>query len=278
MPDDRIDPRETFSGSARRYLSSTDHAAGADLEMVRRVACQLFPAVTVDVATGAGHAIRAASPFSGFSVALDLTMEMLRLAREHLTGVGLERVRFLQSAADHLPLADRAVSLLVCRIAPHHFRSLPGFLREAGRILHPEGRGVIIDSVVPEEAEYDSFMNEVERLRDPSHVRSYTLKQWFGFFRAAGFEVVSAELFERTHPFREWAARTGLDEVGIRTLENRFKTAPPAAREKFRVQLDKEGRVTSYTDEKGIFVVKKGKGKIENRRWKMENGGIGDKG
>ncbi len=60
--------------------------------------------------------------------------------------------------------------------------------------------------------------------------------------------------------------RTGLDEDGIRTLEERFQQASPDIRVKFKVQLDDEGKVDSYTDEKGIFVVKKvksGKRKVK---------------
>jgi len=257
MPGDRSDPRDTFSHSAVRYLSSTDHQSGPDLEMIRQVASQRFPSVTVDVATGAGHALRAACPFSGSCAALDLTMEMLQVAREHLTGAGFANVRFIQSTAEDLPLPESTVSLLTCRIAPHHFQSVPGFLDEVARVLEPEGQCVIIDTISPEESESDRFINEVEQQRDPSHIRSHTFRQWLDFFEKAGLETTSVEFFERNHPFVEWAARTGLNEDGIKALEKRFQTASPDIREKFKVQLDDEGKVSSYTDEKGIFLLKK---------------------
>ena len=259
MPEDRHDPRNTFSHSAERYLKSTDHQSGPDLGKIREVASKLFPSVTVDVAAGAGHALRAASPFSGLCLALDLTQEMLRVAKDHLAQAGLENIHFIQSAADHLPLAENSVSLLTCRIAPHHFPSVPGFLDEVGRVLEPQGHGVIIDSVVPAEGPVDRFINEIEFLRDPSHIRSHTLDQWLAFIERSGLDTVSVELFERIHPFREWAGRTGLDEVGIETVEDRFLEAPSDIRERFKVQLDERGRVLSYTDEKGIFVLKRGK-------------------
>lgn len=257
MPVDHTDPRDTFSDSAGRYLISADHQSGPDLEIISQVASQLFPAVTVDMAVGAGHALRAASPFSALGVALDLTMEMLLVAREHLLGVGFENLHFIQSHSDNLPLADTSVSLLTCRIAPHHFTSIPGFLNEVVRVLEPAGQCVIIDSVVPENQECDRFINEVEKLRDPSHVRSHGLKDWLAFFKTAGLETISVDLFERTHPFQEWAARTGLDEGGIRTVEKRFREAPEDVRTRFKVKMDEKGKVKSYTDEKGIFRLKK---------------------
>lgn len=261
MSTERADPRDTFSKSAQRYLVSREHLSGPDLEVIKKVASLHFPEVTVDVATGAGHALRAACPYSGSCAALDLTMEMLRVAREHLAGAGLTNIHFIQSLADHLPLADSSVSLLTCRIAPHHFPSIRGFLSEVDRVLHPEGQCVIVDSVVPDDSDCDRFINDVERLRDASHVRSHTLEQWLGSFEAAGLEVSSVELFEREHPFREWAARTGLDENGIRTLELKFLEAPHHIRERFKVCLNEEGQMESYTDEKGIFVARKGSGK-----------------
>ena len=260
MSEKHNDPRDIFASSASRYLASTDHQSGPDLDIIKQVASQLFPALTVDVASGAGHALRAASPYSGIRVALDLTMEMLKVAREHLRGVGLDNVQLLQAAAGSLPFTDSTVSLLTCRIAPHHFPSIPEFLQEVARVIEPEGCSIIIDSVAPDEPESDRFINEMEKLRDPSHIRSHTLEHWLELFEAAGLETISVELFERTHPFKEWAVRTGLDEDGVRALENGFASAAPHIREKFKVQLDEEGRVESYTDEKGIFVLKKGKG------------------
>jgi len=258
MPDENsTDPRGTFSRSAKRYLVSNEHRSGPDLELIRKVASEQFPAVTVDVATGAGHALRVASPFSGSCVALDLTMEMLWVARGHLAGAGLANILYVQAQAQNLPFADGTVSLLTCRIAPHHFPSVPGFLREAVRVLEPDGRCLIIDSIAPEDPLCDRFINEIEAIRDPSHVRSYTLRQWQDLLSGEGLAVISVDLFEREHPFRDWAARTGLDEEGVGALERRFLTAPPIVREQFKVRLDAAGRMLSYNDEKGIFLLKK---------------------
>ena len=257
MHDDRKDPRGTFSHSADRYLVSTDHQSGPDLEIIKKIASIRFPDVTVDVATGAGHALRAASPYSGFCVALDLTMEMLQVAREHLHGVGLENIQFIQSNAECLPFPDSTVSLLTCRIAPHHFPSVAGFLEEVARVLEANGQCIIIDSVAPEQVDSDRFINDVESLRDPSHIRSHTLKEWLHLFEDARLETISVELFERTHPFREWAERTGIGEGGISAVEDRFKEASPEIRERFKVKVADDGIVLSYTDEKGIFLLKK---------------------
>lgn len=189
---------------------------------------------------------------------MDLTMEMLKTARDHLAGTALQNLLFIQSTADSLPLADGTVSFITCRIAPHHFPSIPGFLDEVVRALKPAGQAVIVDSIAPEDAAFARFINEVEKQRDPSHAHTHSLKQWLAMFEAANLDVLSVELFERTHPFREWASRTGLDEEGIMAVGDMFLGAPEDIRERFKVRETREGKVESYTDEKGIFILKKG--------------------
>ncbi len=258
------DPRTTFSNSAERYLASSDHGTGPDLDLIRKVAGRLFPALTVDVATGAGYALRAAGPLSGRCLALDLTMEMLQVARGHLTRIGIADLRLVQSSAESMPLADGCANLLTCRIAPHHFLSIKTFLGEVNRVLDGDGRAVIIDSVVPDDPEFDRFLNEVERQRDPSHARSSTVGEWTELIALAGLDVVTFELFSRTHPFDEWARRVGLDDEGVRSLERRFLEASPHVREQFQV-LVTDGKVESYTDDKGIWVLKKQESEIRNQ-------------
>ncbi|UCG37995.1 MAG: class I SAM-dependent methyltransferase [bacterium] len=255
---DGSDPRDTFSRSAERYLHSTEHRSGPDLEVIRKAAAGSFPALVLDVASGAGHALRAAAPYSGVCIAADLTMEMLRVTKAHLDGLGLGPVLCVQSGAEALPLADGRAGLVTCRIAPHHFASVPPFLREVARVLAPEGQFILVDSLAPAgDTECDSFINKVERFRDPSHVRSYTSVQWEGFFRDAGLRILLSEVFEKTHVFREWAGRVGLDEEGIRALERMFAEAPARVRRRFKVRQGSGGSVTSYTDEKGMWILKK---------------------
>jgi len=47
-----------------------------------------------------------------------------------------------------------------------------------------------------------------ERLRDPTHVRSYTERQWRGFLESASLEVEHVESVPKLHDLEEWLART----------------------------------------------------------------------
>lgn len=251
------DPRDTFSKSAQRYLSSTDHRTGPDLALIREVAGQILPSVTLDVATGAGHALRVAAPFSALCVAQDLTREMLQVTRRHLGSLGIMDLSCLQSRADALPVGDGSVDLILCRIACHHFPSIPAFLRDIRRVLAPEGIFLLIDSLAPSDGEADEFINRVERIRDPSHVRSWSRDQWLKQIKGAGFTVKEERVFKRLHPFSEWVERVGLEGPERAALEREFAEAPNKLKRLFEIEMDKDGNVVSYADEKGIFVLSK---------------------
>lgn len=250
------DPRDAFSDSAEKYLSSTDHMTGPDLDVIGDVAARLKPSVVLDVAAGAGHALRAAAVQTGLSIAADITREMLDVTVRHLRSAGFRRLTAVQADSAALPLADETASLVTCRIAAHHFPSIPRFLMEVRRVMKPDGAAVIIDSTVPEDPYADTFLNVAEAFRDPSHLRSHRLTQWIAFLHQAALRMEMIETFRRRHPFQEWARRMLTDEEAVLRLEDYFLEAPDDIQEVFRVEVA-QGRVVSYTDWKTIFVLGK---------------------
>ena len=51
-------------------------------------------------------------------------------------------------------------------------------------------------------------VEEAERLRDPTHVRSYSEEEWRALLEAAGLEVEQVEAFEKRHPLEAWLDRS----------------------------------------------------------------------
>src|SRR5437762_1654620 len=70
------------------------------------------------------------------------------------------------------------------------------------------GRAIVLDSLSPDERELDRLLDDVERWRDPSHVRSYTRGEWLGFFEAAGLRVEETAVFRKAHELQDWVARS----------------------------------------------------------------------
>ncbi len=76
-------------------------------------------------------------------VGIDVTPEMLEVAREKFQGVA--EVTFSLGQAESLPFAPEDFDAVVSCNMLHHVRSVDGLLRECARVLRPRGRLVIVD-------------------------------------------------------------------------------------------------------------------------------------
>jgi len=248
--------RRQFGRVATKYRCSADHTDIEDLDLLF-TALVLDPGHRVlDVATGGGHTAAALAGRCGRVVASDLTPSMLREARVLATDRRIYNIVFAAADAEALPFRDAAFDRVACRIAPHHFPDLRTALAEMIRVLRPGGRIGIIDSTVPGDPSLDTFLNGVEKVRDPSHVRSYRVEEWLEFLAGAGLLLLQAASLWKTHAFPEWVARTGRTKAVQWEVETILLSAFPLARETFRIRTD-GGRVVSYSDEKALFVAKK---------------------
>jgi ubiquinone/menaquinone biosynthesis C-methylase UbiE len=103
--------------------------------------------------------------------------------------------------ADDLPFADASFDVVACRIAAHHFPDVLAALQEMARVAR--SRVVICDNTFTSES-----AEEADRLRDPSHVRNYSVAEWHSFFELAGLEVADEVRMVRETDFEAWLDRT----------------------------------------------------------------------
>jgi ubiquinone/menaquinone biosynthesis C-methylase UbiE len=234
--------QQQFGATAAHYLTSKPHAQGQSL--ARLVEC-LRPEPTwqvLDIATGAGHTAYAFAPHVGQVWATDITAEMLALVGQEIVRRQLANVGTLYAKAELLPLRDSVLDLVTCRIAPHHFDSIPAFLEESRRVLKPDGRLGVVDNVVPPGAVGD-YINALERFRDPSHWRAWSMEQWQAALERCGFRVVHHEMLTKSMEFESWAGRHDATmQALLRAMFNEASSAvkevlAPSGGEKLRFQL-----------------------------------------
>jgi len=249
--------REQFAPVAERYRTSADHADADDRTILLDRLDLRAQHLALDVATGGGHTAAAMAARVRRVVASDLTPEMLAQARTLAAGQGRANVAFVAADAEALPFADGVFDRVACRIAAHHFPDAAAAAAEMVRVVRTGGLVGVVDSVVPDDPALDAFLNGVERLRDPSHVRSYRMEEWVALLKGAGLDLVFVSCSWKEHAFPDWVARTGRPEEVQREVEAMFLRAFPRAKQFFRVR-ERNGRVVSYSDQKGIFVGRKG--------------------
>jgi len=198
--------QEQFGKTAASYLTSTPHAKGKSLERLVDLVQPQKDWRMLDVATGGGHVAYTFAPHVARVWATDITDEMLELVRGEAAKRGLANVRTAYAKAEALPFDDASFELVTCRIAPHHFESIPAFLREVHRVLTAKGVFALVDNVVPPGSVGD-YINAFERFRDPSHLRAWSMQEWRDALSSAGLTIGHEEEIYKTMDFSSWAER-----------------------------------------------------------------------
>jgi SAM-dependent methyltransferase len=235
-----------FGPSAAAYVASAGHAAGPDLEWLLAWGRKRGAARVLDIATGGGHTALAFSRFTESVVAMDVTLPMLEAARRFIAREGAA-VRFVGGDVETLPFSDATFGTVTCRIAAHHFPALLPALRQVARVLRAGGTFLIQDILGHDDQDAAAFIREVERRRDPSHVRAYRQLEWTAFLRAAGLTVLDETVMSKVRPWNEWTTRMRMTPEARADLERFVLAAPAHCRDAFDFRIE-DGRIVSFTD------------------------------
>jgi arsenite methyltransferase len=196
---------------------------------------QLQPGETVlDLGSGGGIDVllsaKRVGP-TGKAYGLDMTDEMLALARENQKKAGVTNVEFLKGAIENIPLPDNSVDVIISNCVINLSGDKDRVLREAFRVLKPGGRFAISDVVVRGEV--------------PAQIRK-SMELWVGCIAgaleefeyrdklfSAGFasiEIESTRVY-KSEEARDFLAGAGLDpESVVPLIDGKFISAFVRAR------------------------------------------------
>jgi arsenite methyltransferase len=162
---------------------------------------------------------------TGKAYGLDMTDDMLSLARENQRKAGAENVEFLKGEIEAIPLPEAAVDVIISNCAINLSADKRKVLSEAFRVLKPGGRFAVSDVV---------FRGEV-----PEAVRR-SVELWIGCVAGAlqeteyrnllaevGFEGIEVEptRIYRAEDARAFLEEAGMDAVGVEEVEGKVMSA-----------------------------------------------------
>jgi len=149
--------------------------------------------VVLDLGSGGGLDVllsaRRVGP-TGKAYGLDMTDEMLNLARENQRKAGLENVEFLRGEIEKIPLPDNTVDVIISNCVINLSADKDRVLAEAFRVLKPGGRLAVSDVVVRGEM--------------PAEIRR-SVELWIGCLAGALEES----------DYRQRLVRAGFEEISI---------------------------------------------------------------
>ena len=148
----------------------------------------------LDLGSGAGADVLISAQRvgpAGRAIGLDMTDEMLDLARRNAADAGVTNVEFVKGHIEDIPLADGSVDVVISNCVINLSGDKPRVLREAARVLRPGGRFAVSDVIA------DPDMDDATRA---------DMAQWTGCIAGALTE----------EKFRDALAAAGLVDVEIR--------------------------------------------------------------
>jgi ubiquinone/menaquinone biosynthesis C-methylase UbiE len=239
--------KSQFDANAGNYANSNVHRFGQSLPVLLNLADPNKNDQVLDVATGTGNTALAFAPLVAKVTGLDMSPKMLEQAKTQVATEQIQNADFLEGDAQNLPFEDSSFSIVTSRHAPHHFHDVPKFLSEVARVLKPKGRFVMSDQIVIHE-EDQNWVNEFQRIRDPSHFLQRLVTQWQDLMRDAGLVWIKDQLVPYKLEFDWWVQMGGCNPEQILQLEQMAFAAEPSRRNRLNLEFDADGRISSFIE------------------------------
>ncbi|MCB0139506.1 MAG: class I SAM-dependent methyltransferase [Caldilineaceae bacterium] len=226
---------QQFSQVAANYSTSAVHAAGADLQKMVELGRLTGVERVLDAGCGAGHTALAFAPFAREVMAVDLSEAMLGQCRTLAAARGITNADFRMGDVEQLDFGEGEFDLVVSRYSAHHWPHPQVAINEFARVLKPGGLLLLDDIVSYDSHMCDSYLQTIEVLRDPSHVRDHTPQQWCAMFAAAGLQADVPYEGGVWIDFASWVERMNTPATAVAAIQQLFGVAPAEVQQSLQI-------------------------------------------
>tara|TARA_Y100001980_G_C14419924_1_gene211188 strand:+ start:27 stop:785 length:759 start_codon:yes stop_codon:yes gene_type:complete len=250
-----MDAKEQFNNQAKFYSSSKTFSAGESLNILSNLISKKTFKYGLDVGTGAGFAAFELSKSCEKVEATDISEGMINEARKIMKEREINNLSFNVCFAEELKYSDKEFDIVTCRTAAHHFLNVEKFCNEVHRVLKDDGELIIVDTITSDQIKLNKWHQNVELIRDKSHIKNLSLIEWKNILKKANFKFLDIIQSRVTMNLNDWMERSGTSEKDKKVLLSNFQNSDEKTKRFFGIKnLNKD---ISFYWPVGIFHLKK---------------------
>jgi ubiquinone/menaquinone biosynthesis C-methylase UbiE len=209
--------------------------------------------LTLDVACGPGRLTMAFANHAKQATGLDVTENLLNIARAEAAKLAIPNIVFAQGSALDIPFDNGTFDTVSCRAAFHHFAEPEQVLKEMARVLKPDGEMIIADILGNEEAAKAAQHDALEQLCDPTHVRCLSKTTFQGLFDATGLDVASCRFGTMDYEVEQWLLHGGPSKAQKQAIRSRFEQS--VVSDETGLEAREDQGVLKFTHQTAVFVL-----------------------
>ena len=250
-----MDAKEQFNNQAKFYSSSKTFSAGESLDILSSLLNKKKFESGLDIGTGAGFAAFELSKSCKKVEATDISEGMINEAKKIMKERKINNLNFNICSAEELNYSDKEFDIVTCRTAAHHFLDVEKFCSEVHRVLRDEGEFIIVDTITSDQIKLNNWHQEVELIRDKSHIKNLSLIEWKNILKISKFSFLDIIQSRVTMNLNDWMERSGTSDKDKKILKDKFQNSDEKIKSFFGIKnLNSD---ISFYWPVGIFHLKK---------------------
>ena len=250
-----MDAKEQFNNQAKFYSSSKTFSAGESLDILSNLLNKGKFESGLDIGTGAGFAAFELSKSCEKVEATDISEGMINEAKKIMKERKINNLNFNICSAEELNYRDKEFDIVTCRTAAHHFLDVEKFCSEVHRVLRDEGEFIIVDTITSDQIKLNNWHQEVELIRDKSHIKNLSLIEWKNILKISKFSFLDIIQSRVTMNLNDWMERSGTSDKDKKILKDKFQNSDEKIKSFFGIKILNND--ISFYWPVGIFHLKK---------------------
>ena len=250
-----MDAKEQFNNQAKFYSSSKTFSTGESLDILSNLFNKKKFKSGLDIGTGAGFAAFELSKSCEKVEATDISEGMINEAKKIMKERKINNLNFNICSAEELKYSDKEFDIVTCRTAAHHFLDVEKFCSEVHRVLKDEGEFIIVDTITSDQIKLNNWHQEVELIRDKSHIKNLSLIEWKSILKISKFSFLDIIQSRVTMNLNDWMERSGTSDKDKNILKDKFQNSGEKIKSFFGIKILNND--ISFYWPVGIFHLKK---------------------